>query len=296
MKPRLFRRVLSLCRTQSAPCTAGLKTFFLPSFHSNVTILRQNPLFCSQLQLFVLVSSLRKPPSATSLWISGLLLVEVQSELHWDFGLQGTHKLKKARENSISLAIAGDYRVQEKIWLYKSPEPEDNGRFFFFMCHSFGFTHYGDISSAVLLPASHNQVQFQIASLQLLAMWDLIKSGNPSLPMTDCQSGLFLQICIQTLNESSEWLTFSLDAAGKDISLELIIGYMQYLPPRAWHLHLLSIKLFKSYKKSLSKSSATVCENLLCSGDLRWQMVLSFIKAFEAQIFFFLKTELFDIR
>lgn len=203
MKPRSFRGVLSLCRRQSAPCTAGLKTifffFFLPSFHSNVTILRQNPLFCSQLQLFVLVSSLRKPPLATSLWSSGLLLVEVQSGLHWDFGLQGTHKLKKARGNSISLAIAGDYKVQEKIWLYKSPEPEDNGIFFFFffMCHSFGFTHYGDISSAVLLPASHNQVQFQIASLQLLAVWDLIKSSNPSLPMTDCQSGLFLQICIQ---------------------------------------------------------------------------------------------------
>lgn len=248
MKPRSFRRVLSPCQRQSAPCTAGLKAFFLPSFHSNVTIMRQNPLFCSQLQLFVLVPSLRKPPSATSLWSSGLLLVEVQSGLHWDFGLQGTHKLKKARQNSISLAIEGDYKVQEKIWLYKSPEPEDNGRFFF-MCHTFGFTHYGDISSAVLLPASHNQVQFQTASLQLLAVWDLIKSGNPSLPMTDCQSGLFLQICIQTLNESSEWLTFSLDAAGKDISLKLIIGYMQYLPPRAWHLHLLSIKLFKSYKK-----------------------------------------------
>lgn len=174
--------------------------FFLPSFHSNVTILRLNPLFCSQLQLFVLVSSLRKPPSATSLWSSGLLLVEVQSGLHWDFGLQGTHKLKKVRENSISLAIAGDYKVQEKIWLYKSPEPEDNGRFLFLcviVLDSLTMAIY--LLQCFCLPVT---IKFN-SKYHLFNFWqcgDLIKSGNPSLPMTDCQSGLFLQICIQIWN------------------------------------------------------------------------------------------------
>jgi len=62
--------------------TAGLKAIF-PSFHLNVTLFRQNPLFCSQPQVFVLVSILRKPPSATSLWTSGLLWLRCSPLALW---------------------------------------------------------------------------------------------------------------------------------------------------------------------------------------------------------------------